>query len=456
LEVRLKTAFAASCLFALAIGAPVYAQQSSRFQQTSVPHLTGGGHTILPHSGVESKEDIGLRAHTNFKIFIPAGRNQNGFAAADVHANGTAADTESPIPGYYAETPASLGCLYGLAHAVPYCNPATLSNSDNAGGGSKAIAIVDAYDYPTALNDLKAYSTEFGLPAPTASTFTVTWAGSKPSPDPDCANISGWQCWATESATDIEMAHAAAPHAHIYLVEAASNTFTDLFAAVTKAVALVKAAGGGEVSMSWGGSEWSDETSEDYRFNQTKVVMFAATGDVEGTEYPAVSPNVVAVGGTTVTRSPYTLDFEQEITWEDGGGGVSLYEPLPSYQKKLASELPGRGIPDVAADSNPRTGVWVYDSYENNYFGLLEPWNIIGGTSVAAPLWAGIVNHGGSFAASSAAELALIYNTAASSTYKRDYRDINYGTCGYYDGWYAQTGWDPCTGNGSSIGQAGK
>lgn len=452
----MKTVLAASCLLAFAIGAPAFAQQSDQSKQFPLPHLSGGGHTILPHSGTESRDDVGIRAHTNYKIFVPAGRDQFGFAEGDVRSNGTAADTASPVAGYYAETPASLGCLYGLTHAVPFCNPITLSNSNDAGGGSKAIAVVDAYDYPTALKDLTAYSKNFGLPVPTSSTFTVTWAGSKPSPDPACASVDGWQCWATESATDIEMAHAAAPHAHIYLVEAASNSFTDLFAAVTKAVALVKAAGGGEVSMSWGGSEWNTESSEDYRFNQSKVVVFAATGDVEGTEYPAVSPNVVAVGGTTVTRSPYTLDFEQEITWEDGGGGVSLYEPLPAYQKKLAAELPGRGIPDVAADANPRTGVWVYDSYQNTYSGMLQPWNIVGGTSVAAPLWAGIVNHGGSFAASSAAELTLIYNTAASSSYMRDYRDINYGTCGYYDGWYAQTGWDPCTGNGSSIGQAGK
>lgn len=452
----MKAIFAASCLFTFAIGAPIYAQQSYQSQQIPLPHLTGGGHTVLPHSSVEHKQDIGIHAHTNYKIFVPAGRDQNGFAEGDVHANGTASDTASPIPGYYAETPASLGCLYGLAHAIPGCNPATLSNSNNAGGGSRAIAVVDAYDYPTAFNDLKAYSSEFGLPAPTSSTFTVAWPGSKPSPDPACANVDGWDCWATESALDIEMAHAASPRAHIYLVEAASNSFTDLFAAIAKAVTLVKAAGGGEVSMSWGGSEWSGETSEDYRFNQSKVVMFAATGDVEGTQYPSVSPNVVAVGGTTVTRSPYTLDFEQEIAWEDGGGGVSLYEPLPAYQKSLAAELPGRGVPDVAADANPRTGVWVYDSFENNYGGVLQPWNIIGGTSVASPLWAGIVNHGGSFAASSTAELTLIYNTSASSTYSRDYRDITYGTCGYYDGWYAQKGWDPCTGNGASTGQAGK
>lgn len=455
MEVRLKRTIALSCIFAFATGASIYAQQTDHADFSS-PHLRGGGHTVLPQSSKQANEDIGVRPHTNYKLFVPSGRDQYGFPDSDVHANGTAADTASPIPGYYAETPASLACLYGLAGAVPYCNPATLSNSNNAGGGSKAIAIVDAYDYPTALNDLNAYSSKFGLPAATSANFTVAWPGSKPSPDPACAFVDGWDCWETEEALDIEMAHATAPRAHIYLVEAASNSYTDLFAALTKAVTLVKAAGGGEVSMSWGGSEWSGETSEDWRFNQSKIVMFAGTGDVEGTAYPSVSPNVVAVGGTTVTRSPYTLDFEQENTWESGGGGVSLYEPLPPYQKSLAAELPGRGVPDVAAVANPITPVWVYDSYENTYSGVLQPWNMIGGTSVATPLWAGIVNHGGSFAASSAAELSLIYNTAASSSYARDYRDITYGTCGYYDGWYAQKGWDPCTGNGSSVGQAGK
>lgn len=381
MEVCLKNAIVGYCLLSFAIGAASVCAQQSDESAVSSPHLRGGGRTILPQSSKQADDDIGIRAHTNYRIFVPAGRSEDGFADSEVNANGTAGTT-SPVAGYYAETPASLACLYGLTARRDACNPIILSNSNDAGGGSRVIAIVDAYDYPTAFADLKAYSSKFGLPAPTSSNFTITWVGSKPSPDPDCVNIGGWQCWATEAALDIEMAHAASPRAHIYLVEAASNSFNDLFTAVGKAAALVKAAGGGEVSMGWGGSEWSTETSEDWRFNQSKAVMFAATGDVEGTQYPAVSPNVVAVGGTTVTRSPYTLDFEQEITWEDGGGGVSQYEPLPSFQKSLASELPGRGIPDVAADGNPRTGVWVYDSYENTYGGF---WSR--GIFWAAPAW---------------------------------------------------------------------
>ncbi len=103
-----------------------------------------------------------MRAHTNFRIFVPAGRNENGFADSEVNANGTAGTT-SPVDGYYAETPASLACLYGLTAIRDSCNPIALSNSNDAGGGSRVIAIVDAYDYPTAFADLKAYSGKFGL-----------------------------------------------------------------------------------------------------------------------------------------------------------------------------------------------------------------------------------------------------------------------------------------------------
>lgn len=450
----MKRTFLAICCLSIAASAAVQAQEADSALGLPQGHLHGGGRVILPQSSKSSPQQLGLAAHTNYRIFVPPGREDgNGFADSEVNGNGTT----SPIPGYYAETPASLACLYGLTRTNSFCNPIVLSNSNDAGGGSRAIALVDAYDYPTALSDLKAYSAKFGLPIPTASTFTVAWPGSKPSPDPACAIFGGFNCWAAEAALDIEMAHAAAPHAHIYLVEAKSSSGTDLFAAVSKAAALVQAAGGGEVSMSWGGGEFNGENTFDHIFNVNKVVMFASTGDSEGTQYPSVSPNVVAVGGTTVTRSPYTLDFEQEITWEDGGGGVSPFEPLPPFQSTLKNELPMRGVPDVAADANPRTGVWVYDSYENTYNGTLEPWNIFGGTSVASPLVAGIVNHAGLFSASSAKELALIYSTAAMrAAYGADYRDINYGTCGFYDGWYAGKGWDPCTGNGAPVGQAGK
>jgi subtilase family serine protease len=437
-------------LLALLAPAAALAQVAEREDISQAINLAGSGRIVLPQSGIQRAEDIGLRSRTQFKILIPAGRPEGvvGFSEAEFTPEAT-----QPVSGYYAETPASLACLYGLVTVTSGCNPATLTTV--ASGGSKAIAIVDAYDYPTALADLTAYSKQFGVPAPTSATFTVAYpTATKPSPDPDCAAYGGWDCWASESALDIEMAHAAAPSAHLYLVEANSNSDADLYAAIAKAIALVQAAGGGEVSMSWGGSEYSTEAKSDAAFTGANVVFFASSGDSEGTIYPAVSPNVVAVGGTTISRNPSTLNFQNEIAWEDSGGGYSMYEPRPAFQSSISAIVGShRGVPDVAAVGNPRTGVWVYNSYDNTSGGTLYAWNIFGGTSVASPLWAAIANHAGHFSATTLAEETLIYGSAKTAA---DFRDVTSGTCGYYEGWPAVSGWDPCSGNGAPLGAAGK
>ena len=290
----------------------------------------GSGQIVLPRSSVQRVEDLGLRAHTQFRILVPQGRPEGvlGFSEAEFDAK-----SSQPVSGYYAETPATLACLYGLAGTAPGCNPATVTAV--AHGGARAIAVVDAYDYPTAASDLAAYSKQFGLATPN---FTVAYqTTTKPGVDPECATGGGWNCWSAEAALDIEIAHALAPSAHLYLVEAKSSNNSDLYAAVTKAIALVQAAGGGEVSMSWGGSEYSTEARYDAIFSGANVVFFASSGDSEGTLYPAVSPNVVAVGGTTIGRNPYSLNFVGEYSWEDSGGGYSSYEPRPSYQNSIVS-----------------------------------------------------------------------------------------------------------------------
>lgn len=412
--------------------------------------MAGSGRILIPQSGIQRTEDIGMRSRTLFKIHVPAGRPAGvvGFSEAEF-----AREAIQPVSGYSAETPASLACLYGLVTVTSGCNPGTVVTVTS--GGSKAIAIVDAYDYPTALGDLMAYSQQFGLPMPTSATFTVAYQnGMRPRPDPDCYYYGGWDCWAAESALDIEMAHAMAPSAHIYLVEANSSSNSDMYAAVAKAITLVRAAGGGEVSMSWGGSEYSTEAKSDSTFTGANVVFFASSGDSEGTIYPAVSPNVVAVGGTTISRNPSTLYFKGEIAWENSGGGYSAYEPRPAFQSSISSLVGSyRGVPDVAAVGNPLTGVWVYNSFNTYSNGTLYVWNILGGTSVASPLWAGIVNRAGHFSASTAVEQTLIYANAKTAA---NFRDVTYGTCGYYEGWSAVSGWDPCTGNGAPLGSAGK
>jgi subtilase family serine protease len=252
-----------------------------------------------------------------------------------------------------------------------------------------------------------------------------------------------------------------APHAKIVLVEASSSSFTALFQAVTVASAQVTENGGmGEVSMSWGGSEFSTEASYDSYFKTAGVVYVAAAGDTGGqTIYPSVSPNVVSAGGTSVNRTA-NGQLSSETTWTDGGGGPSFYEPVPSYQKSVENLVGSkRGSPDLSFDANPNTGVFIYDS--TAYDGSAGWW-IIGGTSVASPSLAGIVNSAASFYHSfqsgSAAELTHIYSICASGPSTSclnatEFRDITSGVSGRYN---AAFGWDFTTGLGSVQGLAGK
>ena len=229
--------------------------------------------------------------------------------------------------------------------------------------------------------------------------------------------------------------------AKIYLVEAASARFSDLMYAVTVANSLLKTAGGGQLSMSWGGSEFSAETFYDGYFTQTGVVYFASSGDSPGVIWPSASRNVVSVGGTSISRNPTTGAFQKELAWQSGGGGPSVYEPLPSFQ----SGVPGipqtrRATADVAAIGDPSTGVWVYAN---------GSWYIVGGTSVSAPLWAGIVNSAGRFADSSQSELTTLYANRANTS---AFTDITTGSCGPNQGYTVAPGWDFCTGIGSPVG----
>lgn len=162
-------------------------------------------------------------------------------------------------------------------------------------------------------------------------------SGSKPPLDPS----GGWEI---EEALDVEYAHAMAPNAKIYLVEANSSFYSDLFPAVLVANNLIAcgqttscpsgSTGKGEVSMSWGGGEFSGEKSYDSFFTTPGVVYFAASGDVPGTSYPCVSQNVVCVGGTSTARQYTTGNFVNEYTWPEAGGGVSNYESSPPISPK--------------------------------------------------------------------------------------------------------------------------
>jgi subtilase family serine protease len=237
------------------------------------------------------------------------------------------------------------------------------------------------------------------------------------------------------------------------LVEAKNNRFSSLFTAVILAANLVAANGGGEVSMSFGSGEFSIEKQFDGIFTTPGVVYIASSGDSTVTGWPSASPNVVSAGGTTLSRDPNTGEFLLENTWQDAGGGPSLYETRPHFQDRIA-EIVGnsRGTPDFSFDANPATGVWVLDT--NLFQGGPGGWFPgVGGTSVSAPSLAGIINAAGKFASSSQDENALIYRHIFSD--RDDFHHVRYGTCGIYMG-FTMERWDFCTGVGSDIGLGGK
>jgi len=374
------------------------------------------------------------------------------------------------------ETPASIACIYGLVLPTPGCNIAT--STANVVGGSGTIVIVDAFDYPQAEQDLATFSSQFGLPQCTSASgcFTVLYAGGT-KPAPDCG-------WAEEMAIDTQWAHAMAPNANIVLVEAATSNNSDVYDAIAFANAYIASLPNGtaEMSMSFGDVETQQNVDEDFLFQQPGVVYISSAGDFGAASnayilsYPATSPFVIAAGGTTIVRDP-AGDFVKETAWATdthcnldgsncnlrgcsmnqllngqclgGGGGISTLEPIPSYQS-VVSNIVGsyRGTPDFSADADPDSGVSVYDSFScQGYVG----WQVFGGTSVSAPLLAGIINTAGNFRSSTADELTPLYNSLSDPKYYRSiFRDIKRLKDGQFK---AVQGYDLATGLGAPQGQ---
>jgi subtilase family serine protease len=440
------------------VGIPSHERAPLVSKPTMVP-----GMLVVPASSQVKAEDRGLRAHTNVRFIIPA----------------TTSPMEAPpYGGYSYETPASLACDYQLVTHTPGCNPNSTITVPS--GGGQTIAIVDAYDDPEAPADLAYFSDQFGLPF-SPSKFQVIYA-TPTGYAPDIDYSGGWEL---EESLDIEYAHAMAPNAKLYLVEAYSSSYSDLLFAVQVANNLVVcgkteinytsgvvgtcpsgSTGKGEVSMSWGGGEFSSETTYDTYFTTPNVLYFASAGDSPGAIYPSTSPNVISCGGTSIARSLVNGNFMYEIAWSDAGGGVSTVEPIPSYQSAQSTVLSKAGThratPDISSDANPNTGLWVYDTFpqDGDYY---STWWIVGGTSASAPTLAGIVNaaeaNSGVWAASTSAELTKVYSllaTANATTYAADFNDITYGACNYYSGSISGTGYDLCTGVGSPRTLTGK
>jgi subtilase family serine protease len=435
------------------------------------------GTLIIPKSSIPEvpaagQTGLNLTAHTNIQVYLPSG---------------VSPQEAPPFAGYGYETPASIACHYNLVttSASPACNPNV--TTVNPTGGGQTIAIVDAFDDPNAPGDLAWFSLQFGIPLE-LSQFHVVWATTSSS---SCAAVppdftGGWEL---EESLDIEWAHAMAPGANLYLVEACSNSYNDLLQAVSVATNLVQCGqteigagtggtlgtcpsitGFGMVSMSWGGGEFSGETSLDTYFNQTDVQYFASSGDSPGVLWPCSSVNVICAGGTTIRRNNGTnglplFNFESEAAWVFGGGGISSYESLPSYQSGVThctAVSTTRCVPDVSFDADPYTGVYVYDTFGVDFISSGEWW-IVGGTSVASPSLTGIWNAaqaGGTgspatgFPSSSSSELTYMYGFRANAS---DYTVVPNGFCGFYMGTTPFTGgYSLCNGIGVDNGYSGK
>jgi subtilase family serine protease len=337
-------------------------------------------------------------------------------------------------PGPHGLFPAQIKAAYGF-------------NSTPNQGAGQIIGIVDAFDDPNAEADLQVYDTQFGLPTCTTNNgcFTKIKVGNPP----------GDTGWGIEISLDIQQAHGLAPAAKVILVEANSNSFDDLLAAVDAAVAN----GATQVSMSWSGGEDPSELAYDFHFQVSGVTFMSSTGDGgHGVGYPAASPYVVAVGGTTLVLStatplpnPLLSNYGHETAWSGSGGGISAYEPGQAYQDGVFAGCGSTGmrcVPDISSDANPGTGVPVYDTY--GYGGWIQ----VGGTSVSSPDWSAVFAVANSSRAAAGkgtlqtaiADLYTFYN----STQYTDFHDITSGTNGSCGAQCtAIVGYDLVTGIGS-------
>ena len=279
-----------------------------------------------------------------------------------------------------AVTPTQINSAYGL-------NAITFSNGTIKGNGAgQTIAIVDAYHDPSIYSDLTAFDAKYGIPNPT---LTSSPASNGPSSTNlpsfsvvGLAGSSGNSSWNMEVALDVEMAHAAAPGANIVLVEARSDSTNDLIAAINAAKGIASVS---VISMSWGGSEFYGERMFDGAFTtpagHAGITFVSSAGDSgAGAEWPASSPNVVGVGGTSLVVAS-TGSRTGESAWSSSGGGISRVEPKPSYQ---SSAVAGnfRGAPDVSLVADPNTGVVIVTQG-----GEVQ----VGGTSLSAPIFGALI-----------------------------------------------------------------
>ena len=320
-------------------------------------------------------------------------------------------------------TPSEIGRAYSLINSAE-------------GGEGVTVAVIGAYNNPTLENDFEAFGRTYMLPQ---NALEVYYTGTQ-----NNAYNSGW---ARESAADTQWVYATAPSARIMCVFARDAQVESLFEAVNYAIQL----GADIISMSWGSPEFYGQTQYTQYMKNSGRIFIASAGDTGGAVlFPSSSDAVVSVGGTLLYRNPNGNTFARSA-WISGGGGPSRYTGIPEWQRKFEgiAEMSGgyRATPDIALDASPSPGYAVYNSADGGFIS-------VGGTSVSAPVFAGITatliqNNPDVLANRTLPE--YLYFLAGETRYNEPqyyFNDITVGSNGVYD---ALKGYDMSTGLGAPI-----
>jgi kumamolisin len=460
----------------LAVGAVAQVGSAGRAsqEQYATPRTAQAGKVFIPESGKETRS---LYAHTTYSLHSVDGVSPLVMSAPTPrHTDGV-----GPMVALTQtlETPNSMGCLYVKSPTTSGCVPFAVPGGPKAAGYG-AIAIVDAYDNPNASSDVTTFNAQWPL---AATNFTKIYANGNGSCTKPPANAG----WALEESLDIEWAHVFAPNAAIILVEACSNSYTDLFYAEQVAFNYIVThyPAGGQVTNSWSGGEFAGQTADDpffadYNYNFSNfgsgtfvpVLAFASAGDNGvGAGYPSTNPWLISAGGTSVYRTASNQHFNKEGCWSGSGGGVSAQEtyattfsggntgPWADFQYPIFGEA-NRVTPDLSFNADPASGVYVYSGYNGGWFA-------VGGTSVSSPALASIINRAGNKLGTvfygtkipisggffNAEENNLLYSQLPTAlAYKTNFYDVKTGS----NGASAMASYDECTGVGSPRGILGK
>jgi len=409
----------------------------SRWERWLVASLVLVALTAASFGTAPSVAASGAAPSTNFEAVCPAPAPGTASCLAlrrtDIAARPALAASPLFTPSGY--RPADIQSAYAL--------PTTL-------GSGMTVAVVDAFDLPTAEADLSVYRSQYALPPCT----TLNGCFRKVAQDGSTSYPSPNTNWGQEIALDIDMVSAACPNCKILLVEADSADFSDLGASVNRVVSM----GAVAVSNSYGGPEGSGASEaywDAHFYNHPGVAITASTGDcgyacapssggnLNDVQYPAASPYVVAVGGTSLTGSVGTGWTESAWGNSHGGAGsgCSLYEPKPSWQHDPGCAT--RTQADVSAVADPGTGVAVY---------VAGSWSVFGGTSASSPIIAATFGLAGGPAVGAYPASYLYGNTAALNDVVGGNNDVTFGTCTVTYLCNGVAGYDGPTGLGTPNG----